>query len=157
SLLCMGGPKSADDLVAKLQSKDPMVQFGAIQQLAKLGNKLPKDAIGPLITQLDNRDYRVRYFAIKCLGNLASESDRAVLAIIQTLETYRDNITSWDARLALIDIGKPAVGPIVELLKSGKMPAQDDNFCEILGRIGPEAKAAIPTLEARLKHKNESS
>jgi HEAT repeat protein len=147
-------PGKTGGLIEHLRSKDPSIRLTAVKELAKLGNKLPQAAIDPLIETLGDPDYVVRSYVIDALQNAAPSSDKAIGALIKTLESYRNNVTSGDAQVALIQIGKPTVKPIMEILKSGKMRSCHITIYRILAEMRTEAKEAIPVLEDGLKAKD---
>jgi HEAT repeat protein len=57
-----------------------------------------------------------------------------------------DDRESFDrARTRLVNVGEPAVAPLLAALETSK-PFVRDTICRILGRMGPRARAAVPTL-----------
>jgi HEAT repeat protein len=140
------------DLVLQLRSEDPSVRLRAAKQLAKLGKELPKEAIGPLVEVLNGTDHRLHGYAIQALTHTEERhSYKAIIGLVAALESQRTNATSWYAQLAITEIGKPAVKPIIEVLKSGKRRSIHGVLYDILGSIGAESQEAIPVLEDGLK------
>jgi HEAT repeat protein len=144
--------QSTGDLIDRLRSKEPSIRVNAAKEVAKLGDKAPREAIDQLVKSLDDPDYDVQWYAIQALKAIGRDSEKAIGGLIKILS--RNDATSWDAELALIHIGRPVVKPIIKVLKSGKMRSRHIGLYNILSRLRTEAKEAIPVLEDGLTAKD---
>jgi HEAT repeat protein len=89
------------------------------------------------------------------LGKLGSKAKKAVPSLISALKDMESAVRD-EAERTLIRVGEPGVDALVEALKD----KENDQFVRlrivnIIGAIGPDAKAALPALE--LAKKDESS
>jgi HEAT repeat protein len=107
-----GGEGPVASLVQALKDTNPEVRNSTIASLAKIG----EPAVEPLIGSLKDTDSNVRIGAIEVLGDLKFAS-----AIDPLIETLNDqNFMVREGALdALVKIGGPAVGPLIQSLGKG--------------------------------------
>jgi HEAT repeat protein len=168
------GPKQVPVLAVALGLEDAGLSFGAARALAALGPQA-KPAAPHLARQLKSLSPRVRIVSALALYRI-DKRPAAVAALRKELSGSGDDLAwaAWAleqcgpdaapavpelvaqltnrsefirryAFLALESIGQPAVAPLVKALDS-KQPRQRVEAAEALGRIGPEAEAAVPAL-----------
>ncbi len=98
------------------------------------------DSLDIYIAALSDPDYQVRYAGAKALKSTPDQ--RAIGPLIASLCQYnRPALDGTSA--ALVSIGKPAVGPLIEALKSAEAEDSAD-VAETLGKLGDES--AVPPL-----------
>jgi HEAT repeat protein len=91
----------------------------------------------------------VRVEAVLALGEIGKADAKAVSALGK-LVRERDNALSAWAVIALGDsgpAGKGAIATIIEYLKATSDPERIFVSIETLGRIGPDAREAVPIIE----------
>ncbi len=113
-------------------------------------------ALPLLIEMLANeQDGQVRLAVLDALAQLGPKAVTAVPALVQTLRTdvggrgEEASHQDYRAALALAAIGKPSVDGLIRLLKERKEGVRAEAIMA-LGRIGPDAGAAVPALIALL-------
>jgi HEAT repeat protein len=139
-------------LLEALKEADGDVRHYAIEILGSIGAEA-KLAMPILIETLNDRDMDIRIQAVRALVRIDPKSKDVVPSLQKMLSD-----SERDVRLEVLDAlgqcGKPAVGPLMESLKD-----LDSNILvhaeESLGRIGPEAKEAVPNLLLLLKDDTE--
>ncbi len=102
----MGDERCIEPIVRCLPDGDWQVREAAIEALALIGSP----AVELLLRYL--RDYDARKSAIKALGKINDERVLDPLISMMRNDEFKD-----DATLALTELGKPAVGRLLELLK----------------------------------------
>jgi HEAT repeat protein len=135
-------------LVEALKEVDGDIRHYAVETLGGLGQEA-KPAMPRLIESLNDRDTDIRIQAVRALARI----DPKAKEVVPSLQTLLHD-SERDVRLEVLDAlgqcGKPAVAPLIESLKD-----LDSNIlihaAESLGRIGPEAKEALPALRPLLK------
>jgi HEAT repeat protein len=140
-------------LIAGLKSSKPGERLKAARALGELG-VAAKDAVPMLTEVLSDDEFFVREGAAEALGSMghwASTSVPALLAALRGPElTLRDRaldaLASIDQK-ALVTDGVPLL--IAEMHHG--TPAGRIQATRAVGRIGPEAKAAVPALVDALK------
>lgn len=128
--------KNLEQLIQKLQSKDPTVRETALEQIASYGasaiqpliNALKRDhlseattallhlgdvAIAPLVEVVRDTDRWVRYNAVKALGFI--EDSKVVLPLMEALRDT-DRWVRQAAASALEKLGELSVKPLIEAL-----------------------------------------
>jgi HEAT repeat protein len=137
-----------------------MMRFAlSLVTLALLGFGLPLLAVDEsdvprLIEKLKKDEQaRNRRSAARDLGLLGPKAKKAVSTLIDALKDVESAVRD-ESEIALKKIGEPAVEELVEALKD-KDEFVRLRLVNILGAIGPDAKSALPALEAALK--DESS
>jgi HEAT repeat protein len=106
------------------------------------------------------KDGQVRLAILDTLAAMGRGAETAVAALVETLRTdvggKGEEALHQDYRsaLALAAIGKPAVAGLIGLLKERKESVRAEVVMS-LGRIGPDAEAAIPALIDSLGNKSE--
>ncbi len=106
------------------------------------------DLVPDLVGLLDETHFR-RYSAARALGEIGPAAEEAVPALVAYLEdrdmTFRAEVakTLWQ-----INRHPRAIPTLIDVLQHDESP---DYVAEFLGRIGPQAAAAVPTLVERLE------
>jgi HEAT repeat protein len=139
------GPDAVPLLVKSMQRRRRRsVQFGAADVLEELGPRA-EAAVPELIEMLDAKDSTIRLKAVFVLKEIGPNAAAAVPALAAM---RKDEQIGALARDALTHFGKSAVPTLV---------ADLPETIGLLGSMGPEAKGAIPALEALLDKKHEDS
>jgi HEAT repeat protein len=102
--------------------------------------------------------------AIDALGGIGPGAKEAVPVLINELTRIRKCVdTAPQAAAALVKIGKAAVPELVGALQSqgsaqdaGRVQMRRWAVVDLLGSMGPEAKAAVPALRELLKDRDEA-
>jgi HEAT repeat protein len=174
----IGPSVPAEPILALLTNDDPDVCRDAAEALSWLKPKDPS-ALPLLLAALTNTKLAqrnpesavyVRNTAAAALGGLGEKAKEAIPALVdavkktdaeelrRTLEPGkakgRRRVFESGAMQALRRIGKPAVPALVPLLKD-KEPAVRWQAAVILGGIGPDAKEALPDLQAALESERD--
>ncbi len=106
------------------------------------------------------KDGQVRLAVLDALTSLGPDAAPAVPALVSTLQTNYGGQSKeelhqdYRSALALAAIGKPAVAGLRTVLGERKVNVRAE-AAMALGRIGPEAEAAIPDLILRLADESE--
>ncbi len=153
--LCIGVTAQAadiDGLVKQLRDKDTDARRRAVKELGEAG-KDAQSATPALIKSLKDDDLFVRRFAAQALGDIEADPKVAVPALTAMLRDKKERKEAQEAAAgALAKMGTAGVAPLVAAIKDD---ATDNDVrrkaIEALGKIGPDAKAGIPTLVAQVK------
>ena len=145
--------------IQDLRHENYQVRWKALEGLAKLGPKA--EPAVPALVEAMNNEYD-RYRAVNVLGDIGPSASPAVPALVERLnfilgnKDYRDRVTESAGIIdTLAKIGSEARAAITVL----RMSLKDENShiryeaAHALGEMGPEAKVAIPDLEAVLDDK----
>jgi len=158
---CPGVIPTVDECIVLLESVEWAEQDRAAEILSRMGNKAAK-AENNLIIILeksgvsDDRYSRlVREKAIITLGNLKSENPRAINTLCESLGSTEYKIPDF-ASDALVNIGSAAVPALAERLFH-KFGSVQYKAAVILGRIGTDARGALPALKKVIKMTNNSA
>jgi len=108
--------------------------------------------VAALISTLRDNDLDVRGEAIAALGHMGPAASEAVPTLGKALLGL-DAVYSHFASLALGQIGKSAVGVLIDGMKSDRASVRWDSAVA-LGQIGADARAAVPQLIAMLDDKD---
>jgi HEAT repeat protein len=128
----------------ELRFGDKETRVQAAKKLASLGRRA-QPAVKALVEALKDRDPLVRFYSVCALGNLGVDAKIAVEPLINGFKSEKEPTILAAIRNALIRIGKPAIPALLTEAKKREsvmaVPA-----IGILGRMGPEARTAIPVL-----------
>jgi HEAT repeat protein len=125
-----------------------------------LGSQLPawcvdESDVPRLIEKLKKDEQaRNRRAAARDLALLGPRAKKAVSALIEALKDTESSVRD-ESENALRKIGEPAVDELVAALKQDKDEFVRLRLVNIIGAIGPDARSALPALEAA--QKDESS
>ncbi len=109
---------------------------------------------------MKEKDGQVRLAVLDTVTALGHDAASAVPALVHTLRTnfggqgLEESHQDYRSALALAAIGKPAVEGLRGLLKERKENVRAESIMG-LGRIGPDAAAAVPDLIPLLGDKSE--
>ncbi len=136
-------------------------QLRAICELEEHGiDAVP--AVSQLIRLLDARDARTRQAAAYALGAIGKDATAAIPSLVERIGegeprriAFETPVTdvALSAAVALGRMGEDTVGPLERCL-ADKRPGVRGHAAFALGKIGPEASAAIPALVRRLKDRD---
>lgn len=146
----IGSPAGADALKAAGKSNDPMLKTVSVWALAKV---LPDDKIvqrnaaEQLVAALRSSDEHVREAAARGLADLKPDPELVRRALVAAL-TDEDPVVRGNVVEAISAVGAKVVPDVIKGLKN---PELRSACAAILGRIGPDAKEALPALVAALK------
>ena len=106
----IGDPKSISPLISLLCDDDRYVRSRSAYALSMIG----EPAVDPLIHALREGDGNLRWGAAIALGKI--QNPRAIEPLIRALADKYENVRAESAA-ALAAIGKPALGPLLQVLK----------------------------------------
>jgi HEAT repeat protein len=148
-------------LIASLRSETADARRAAAAKVRASERDTQRRALPAMIDVLmKDKDGQVRLTVLETLAALGPDAAPAVAALVHTLRTDyggqgREELhQDFRSALALAAIGKPAVEGLRGLLKERKESVRAEAVMS-LGRIGPDAEAAIPDLIALLEDKSE--
>lgn len=98
-----------DDLIADFTCDDVVKCQKARRAMVALGSQ----AVAPLIKELSNKKFWVRWEAAKALGQIGDAA--AARALVKALEDKEFDV-HWLAAEALINIGRGSIEPLLEAL-----------------------------------------
>jgi HEAT repeat protein len=118
--------------------------------------RIGPDAVLPLTQVLTNATPHVRSAAIISLGMLRSDAQAAVPALVERLESYKDNRVRACAVEALGRIGKEPELVVPALVKhlSNADPSIRTQAALALAKFGREAQRAVPMLLKTMRDEN---
>jgi HEAT repeat protein len=126
-------------LLDGLHAQDPETRCLAVELLGRRGDAGNVPAIAAL---LNDRDDRVRAAAVRALAEMSP--DQALPYLLRSLERY--DIVAAEAVNGLVRVGKPAVEPLLQELRSPNEWARW-HAAKALGGIG-DVRAAGPLIAA---------
>ncbi len=170
----IGDKQAVESLSSALNDRDMNVQIAAAEALGQIGDK---QAVESLISSLEDYEYEeVRFTAANALGRIGG--DRAIAVLITMLEDEDRNVCEiaaqslenqgwqpdkdetgafyWIAKQQwdkCIEIGKPAVQPLISILMGYYDTAVYIAVIEALEQIGDEQaiESLLRTLDSRYK------
>jgi uncharacterized sulfatase len=139
--------RSLADWSAELQSPSPVVRRRAVLSMGAFG----RGAVSEVTKALAHEDAVVRYWAASALGDLGDEA-KSVIEPLRKVHGEKPIGVRIAAAYALCRIGQVEEGlpTLLEGLKDETRGVWNSS-ADFLARIGPPAKAAIPTLETEGK------
>jgi HEAT repeats len=109
-----------------------------------------KPAVPALIRLMDDKDEMVRRMAMKCLEDIGPAANDAVPALSRALDDpgLKMRSTALFALLAVHVPGDDVVPRLIKKLETVRKGGSGDylDIIAMLGDLGPEARAAVPTL-----------
>jgi HEAT repeat protein len=139
-------------VVEGLQAREVDVRRTSANQVRLSARDLQHEALPVMIDLLmKEKDGQVRLAVFDSITMLGPDAEAAVPALVHTLRTnyggqgQEESHQDYRAALALAAIGKPAVEGLRGLLKERKESVRSE-VAMSLGRIGPDAEAAVPDL-----------
>ncbi len=152
---------SPDPAIEDLRSDDVDIRRASANTVRASSRDARRKALPVLIDLLmKEKDGQVRLAVLDAITALGHDAEPAVAALIHTLKTdiggqgLEASHQDYRSALALAAVGKPAVDGLRGILKERK-PSVRAEAAMSLGRIGPDAEAAVPDLVALLGDKNE--
>jgi HEAT repeat protein len=154
-------PARAESLIEDLRAKKVEVRREAAAKVRLSDRDAQRKALPVLIDLLmKEKDGQVRLTVLDTVTALGHDAASAVPALVHTLRSnyggqgQEESHQDYRSALALAAVGKPAVEGLRGLLKERKEGVRAESIMA-LGRIGPEAGAAIPDLVPLLGDKSE--
>lgn len=129
------GKPAVGPLITALEDNDAEVRWRAAYSLGEMGDTR---AIEPLAELLKDEDRRVCYRAIEALGKI--ESSQAAESIITVLTDENPHLRNKADRV-LVDMGEPAVDPLIYTLRFGNNREIRMSSAGMLRRIYQNQKA----------------
>jgi HEAT repeat protein len=154
--LCRCGPAGVAVVVAALQDSDRQVRSAAVVALTH--GIPPRAALPGLLAALgeDNEDIRRNaIYALAGMGGGAREAVRALYTIAMGDKKGDLRRLAADALLAVGARQEGIKALITVLADDNREYAEQERAAISLAAVGPEAKAAIPALEAAVKGKSK--
>ena len=143
---CGGTPVS--ELADQLQDEDHAVRYAAIKKLEKYGPE-SAEALDALSKALSDPSKKVRYRSAKTLSKIGIGAEPAAEAMKEALKGA-DSETRYYLVKALANIEDAAViavGELTDILAQDQEARIRLYAAKALGKIGTEARSAIPVLE----------
>jgi len=144
-----------------LRSGDVIVRRAAASRFRLAEKSLQQKALPTLIDLLmKEKDGQLRLAVLDAVTALGPDAEPAIPALVHTLRTsyggarQEESHQDYRSALALAAIGKPAVEGLCGLLEDPKENVRAEAVMS-LGRIGPDASAAVNDLVARLGDKSD--
>jgi HEAT repeat protein len=136
-----GGEQGCPVLAAALRDDDRYVRVFAAEAAQELG-PLAAPLAPALIACLESE-----YLIVRCLAVMALEAIGEA-ALADLVATFAENDRGLSSAVALVmsGIGAPSVPFLVRILESEEEPLVRLEAVQALGRIGPAAESALPTL-----------
>jgi HEAT repeat protein len=135
-------------LVASLRDGQQFQQTQALTALKGMKPEIAKEALPALIEALEDGDPYVRAQAAGVLGQMGPEARPAIPALAGALKD--GNPSSSSALIqALAHLGPDGLKPLIAALEAGEGPPRAE-LVAVLGRVGPDARPALPALLAIL-------
>ncbi|MCM2266294.1 MAG: HEAT repeat domain-containing protein [Elusimicrobiales bacterium] len=145
----------AAPLGARLVSLDDDARDAAISELGELSDPAKAKLVPGLVKALASKEDAVRYHAAKAIGEIGPAASAAIPALVKMLnDRGLDGNVAMGATDAMGRMGKAAV-PLLIGAAGGSSMGLRQSATRALGRIGPAAGAAVPTLAANLKAGDE--
>ncbi|MFM2430083.1 MAG: hypothetical protein RLZZ511_1296 [Cyanobacteriota bacterium] len=151
---------ATEPLTQLLKTEDPWVKLHAAWALNQMGAETP--ILSTYLALLQHPDQAVRTTANDAIGNdplitkvIGAEASPAIIQqLVQALAINddRSNATLWNL---LRTVGAEAVPSLTAALKSPN-PALRSNAAQALGKIGKDARSAIPALIPLLNDPSQS-
>jgi HEAT repeat protein len=132
-------------LVQGLRDKNPAVRLEIVRALGGIGPDAGR-AAGELRAMFKEGDVALRVEVLRALGKIGPG---AAVALPEALAALQDEELAGEAASALSQLGKAAVPGLLPLLRDKK--DLQEQIVSILGRLGPDAGDAVPTLVDLLK------
>ena len=137
------------------------VRRNAANAVRMAGRDVQRKALPAMIDRLmTEKDGQVRLAVLDAVTALGPDAGAAIPALVHTLRTNyggdgrEESHQDYRSALALAAIGKPAVEGLRGLLKERKENVRAE-VVMALGRVGPDAAAAVPDLVPLLGDKSE--
>jgi len=138
-------------LAKALGDRDPEVRYYAADALHDIG-RLAKPAVPALIKSLQDKNSRVRYTAASALGRIGRDARTAIPALGVALKDSEPYVRIYAAESLWKLSGQTE--SILPVLRASLNESCTLAAIELLKRIGPEAKSAVPELILALKNEN---
>ena len=145
-------PARAESSIENLHAKNVDVRREAATRIRNSDRTAQRKALPVLIDLLmKEKDGQVRMAVLETVTDMGHDATEAVPALVHTLRTnyggqgQEESHQDYRSAMALAAIGKPAVEGLRGLLKERKESVRAE-VVMALGRIGPDAAAAIPEL-----------
>jgi hypothetical protein len=158
---CPGVIPTVEECIAMLESAEWAEQDRAAEILSRMGEKAAK-AENKLVSILeksgvsdDRYSRKIREKAIVTLGNLKTKNPRAINTLCESLSSTEYKIPDF-ASNALVNIGSAAVSALTDRLFD-KFGSVQYKAAVILGRIGNDARGALPSLKKVIETTNNSA
>jgi HEAT repeat protein len=121
SLSKMKDPSALEPLIKAVNDKDPGVQYQAINALREMKDSR---AVPALINALKDDSINVRYEAARALGEFDDPRELSLIGPMIENLGHKDERIRRTAQLTLVQIGEPAVEPLIEALASDNEETQ---------------------------------
>ena len=139
------GPQVIPVLINSLEHHNPLVRCWAAKTLGLFG-PAASSAVPALITALSDRNSDARICAANTLQAIGPSAAPAVPVLARNLSGPDDEVVIHSAE-ALVGIGSASVPALCASLNARQSNHSQEWTMIALGRIGPSAAPAVPTLE----------
>lgn len=135
--------------IADLSSTDIVLVGQAAEALAKWGPDAKAAAV-PLVRATALMDETVREWVVSALESLEAPHEEDAPALAELVGSDNPDVAYWAITLLgrLADKAASSVPALTKALQQNPHPHNKQRAAWALGKIGPEAKAAIPALKA---------
>jgi HEAT repeat protein len=153
------GKMAIPALIALLNDKDAQVRVAALLALEKIGaGTKAKDAVSATAKLLKDSEANVRVAAVLLLAKIGKEPDAFLPQLIESLKDENSDVRA-NTLVVLGMQGRNAKDAVGQLRRSLVLKEEGKDRALVLwsiGKIGPDAKAAVPDLIQMLKEQDEN-
>lgn len=152
-LVAIGDP-AVPDLIRQLRDQEPLVLMGASLTLGRIGP--PAKAAIPDLARIG----RITGYdswpgpAIFALAQIDAERKTSVPVVAEAIDSGEAGVRKW-ARMSLEKIGTKAIPLLIEILQNPHARGRS-GAARALGRLGSEAKSALPALKQALNDQDRN-
>ena len=158
--LCESG-RAAHDAVpalclALLKERDHRLRYNLAKTLGKIRSRADI-CVPALVKTLEDSEWIVRSYAAKALGDFGVEAQKAAPNLMKALKDPEGHVrvSSAEALWRIHGKAEPSLNVLIACLKiKREHDYVPDAAAQVLGKMGPSAKDAVPALKEALADKN---
>jgi HEAT repeat protein len=150
AIVKIGGP-AVPELIRLLRDQDESARSFAAESLGMIGPAARK-AVPALVPMIGDPRMVMRLVAAAAMWRI-DRDERGIPILLEVLRVgdANDQLFAMTILAEVGPAGKDAVPSLIDILTQGDRSRRPQAAAETLGRIGAEAEAAVPALEAALK------
>jgi HEAT repeat protein/S1-C subfamily serine protease len=142
-------------LVKLLKDKDESVRKNSVQAIVQIGSLTQGDLPG-VVDAIKDPNPDIKVSAITAIQLMGPEADIAIPSLIEALHDPQTPVRLHAAKAlgAMTATAKAAIPTLAKVLEADKSPDVRAEAVLALSKMGPDARVALPSLEAALKDPN---